>query len=187
MRLAVQVTELQNHYKLLAPYLGIVPCVLDIGCGMAGMDILLVRHHGTLFVHLVDGTGSGIKPDYSYIGHATEAWNDVELGKLLVNEATPGAIVSAHVVTEDRKCPVFDPEPNLIMSLFSCGFHYPLESYLDWFLQYPNARVLLDLRVHRKLPRLDAIGVMHAAGYPHAKVVMEYDKGKRVLFERNKP
>lgn len=176
----------QDQYARLAPHLGCVDCVLDIGCGTGIMDMFLMVNHGTNYVHLVDGAEHKDKPGYSYSHEETVPWNDVHDG--LINVAQCAANLpnrpSVIAYSVNGVKPNFQPEPDLIMSLFSCGFHYPVEVYLDWFLAYPQARVLLDLRVHRKLVDVDGERIMHEAGYQTDALIFEYEKGKRVLFSK---
>jgi len=174
----------RDEYERLRPHLGQVRCVLDIGCGLGVMDIYLARYQGTRHVHLADGTGKGIF-HLAYSQDPPEPWNDVHAAHSFVKKLVPWAThLEAHDVANG--IPAIKPPPDLIMSLLSCGFHYPVETYLDCFLRYPKARVLLDVRVRGpQHPIVNGVATMAAAGYVVEAVVERFDKGKRVLFTRD--
>lgn len=148
------------------------------------MDVRLMLNHGTKYIYLVDGSDDTAGKEASYSRTATQPWNRVRDGFDNVSKHAEGLphrpFVGAYPVGER---PQFEPEPDLIMSLFSCGFHYPVESYLDWFIAYPRSRVLLDLRVHWKLPDVDGERTMIECGYMPT-LIETYIKGKRVIFQR---
>ena len=173
-----------DEYERLRPHLGQVRCVLDIGCGLGVMDIYLARYQGTRHIHLADGTGTGVF-HRSYYEDPPEPWNDVNAAHEFVKKLVPWAThLEAHDV--GQPLPTIKPPPDLIMSLLSCGFHYPVETYLDTFLAYPKAKVLLDLRVRGpQHPVVDGEATMRRAGYQVENVVEQYGKGKRVLFTRD--
>src|SRR5262245_3259185 len=50
--------DVARDLMLLQPYLPQrADAILDIGCGMAGIDLLLWRHYGDPVLNLLDGTG----------------------------------------------------------------------------------------------------------------------------------
>jgi hypothetical protein len=117
--------------------------IMDIGCGMAGIDVLLSRHydHVPTFVlydkSAVDNTRSKVgfqlaKNFAAYHSHELAmsllAANDVPLKNF--------ACIDASVEHIPRNFP-FD----VVISLLSWGFHYPIDTYT------PNAKlVIADIR-----------------------------------------
>ena len=50
--------DVTRDYEMMKPYLPEkAAATLDIGCGMAGIDVLLWRHYANPVIHLLDGTG----------------------------------------------------------------------------------------------------------------------------------
>jgi len=173
-----------REYTVLAPHLKKVncECVLDIGCGLGGMDVLLAKRHGTKMIHLLDGNGKGPKR-LKYNEDVTEPWNNVTDAAIFVAHNTgglkPPPSVMAHLVGERRKM-MMVPPPTLIMSLWSWGFHYPLSAYLDLVKRYPDALVLLDLR---NSSRVDGFTEIKEAGYKLVADVENTKKSRRAIFK----
>jgi SAM-dependent methyltransferase len=104
--------------------------VLDIGCGVAGLDVFLERHYRGRGVHfyLLDKTRTekSVYYDmaskgafYNSLGVAEDllASNGVTRGRIHLLEAN-----EANEVRVDRKI-------DLVVSLISWGFHYPVATY----------------------------------------------------------
>lgn len=116
--------------------------ILDIGCGMAGIDVLLSEHYGhEVDLCLADKQGEsekiwfGFKLDASYyhdFGEATDL--------LLTNGVHPSRI---NVV--DLNCSPFPSGPfDIVISLLSWGFHYPIETYAPNVK--PGGVIIADIR-----------------------------------------
>ena len=105
--------------------------ILDIGCGMAGIDVFLYRHYSTSepVLSLLDKEGFSKRIYYGY--HGTGAfYNSLAVAKefLIANDVPPTKIIASDVDAGGfPKSNVFD----VIISLISWGFHYPVEVYLD--------------------------------------------------------
>ena len=116
--------------------------VLDIGCGMAGIDILLYKHF-KCNVHLVDKDGISESLHYGYQQEAAH-YNLLQLTTdfLTLNGVSSGKIFTYDVNKKEfpsHKCQV-------IISLISCGFHYPVSTYLDQIKKLQAGIVILDIR-----------------------------------------
>ena len=173
-----------REYAHLAPHFKRIncECVLDIGCGLGCMDVLLARRHGTKMIHLLDGDGTGPKKN-KYNTEVTVPWNDVTDAAIFVAHNTEGLdprpSVMAHRVGERRKM-VIVPPPTLIMSLWSWGFHYPVSAYLELAKHYPDALVLIDLRNSGRARGLEE---MQEAGYRVFLEVHNESKARRIIFK----
>lgn len=151
----------------------------DVGCGVAGIDVLLFHHYGgpdDLQVHLVDKTATSELVTYGYKGDG-EFYNSLELAaETLAANGVPPRQVHTHEAGTDGRLPAgpFD----LVVSLISWGFHYPVATYLDAAHEAltPGGRVVLDVRqgtggeeeVRRKFGNLHDLGPL------------ENGKGRRV-------
>lgn len=117
--------------------------VIDIGCGQALNDALLVKDFGCA-VTLVD------IEDTSSQYHS---WNSMGSGYAALDEAE--AFLRANGATKVTSInPLKTPEKmqglraDLVTSLISCGFHYPLGDYIALFLDTvaTGGVVVLDIR-----------------------------------------
>lgn len=120
--------------------------VLDIGCGIAGIDLFLYRHyHGAIDLHLLDKDGtSEIYYDFEQQG---AFYNSLSLARtFLTMNGLPESRVHAYEATRDGfpKHPKFD----LVISLISWGFHYPISTYGERVRESlaPEGRLILDVR-----------------------------------------
>jgi len=95
--------------------------ILDIGCGMAGIDILLKRKYPDAKLYLLDGDG----PKEDWRGGFEKDM------KPFSNREVATAFLASNGVTVDRWYDIGtqDIEADLVISLLSWGWHYPLETY----------------------------------------------------------
>ena len=107
--------------------------VLDIGCGMGGIDLFFYNHFGSgTNIFLLDSHRIDQDINIGYHGRADNFsfYNDFDLSRLYLskNGVSESSIQMVNIETtqfpSDRK---FD----VVISLLSWGFHYPLETYLE--------------------------------------------------------
>jgi hypothetical protein len=114
--------DVAADFAMIEPYLPArVESILDIGCGMCGIDVFLRRKYPLARLELLDSDGD--KPFY---GHGAECW---PYGNRRAAEALLAANGAGKV---DRWHDVGTRETlraDLVVSLLSWGFHYPLSSY----------------------------------------------------------
>jgi len=131
-------------YEMIRPHLPQrAAATLDIGCGMAGIDVLLWRHYGGPVVNLLDGTGN---TEVRVLFHeAMSPYNSMTVARRLLET---NGVPAASIVE-------WPPDPNasvapcdLIISLLSWGFHYPVLTYLALAVRClrPGGRLILDVR-----------------------------------------
>ncbi len=101
---------------------------LDIGCGLGGIDVLLFRHWGpSVRLHLLDRSG---KSDRLYYGFDNEAahYNEPSLTEEFLR--LNGIARNGFVLHDfDRTGYPRDLHFDVVLSLLSWGFHYPVETY----------------------------------------------------------
>lgn len=173
-------TWLARDYDSIRPFLPTRAAALcDVGCGVAGIDVLLFRHYGgpdDLRVHLVDKTATSELVTYGYKGDG-EFYNSLELAaETLATNGVPLSQVHTHEASAEGRLP--SGPLDLVFSLLSWGFHYPVATYLDAAHEAlrPGGRVILDVRkgtegedrVRRKFGNLRDLGSL------------ENGKGRRV-------
>ena len=155
--------------------------VCDIGCGQGLNDLFLERDFGPHFT-LVDIE----ETDEQYHLWAEEGAGYASLGAtralLTENGVDPGRIetINPRKADWDQRAGRFD----LVTSLFSCGFHYPVDGYIDVFLTTiaGGGAVCLDLRKHYYRKGSVALSQLWEAGAP--ALVFDDTKSSRFLFRK---
>lgn len=138
----------ENTFEILNNYLNIAPKnILDIGCGLAYESELFQKsYNSNLF--LLDGDFEETKSNTRDIGYNTvesfKFYNSVQTLKESYNKRKMRyTFINANsiVLSEDIK---FD----LVYSILSCGFHYPLDTYVELIKKHttPSSRIILDIR-----------------------------------------
>jgi SAM-dependent methyltransferase len=128
------VLSLVGDFEQITPYLPEkVTSILDIGCGLGGIDILLKQRFPEAHLSLLDSDGS----PQNFRGGFGE-----EMLPFMKREETE-RFLSGNGVQIDRWLEVGTRETlaaDLIISLYSWGWHYPLETYKV------KGNVIADLR-----------------------------------------
>ena len=139
--------EIWQEYLPLRDYLnseGLRPThVADVGCGAAINDLFLAHDFDCSFTLI----------DIEETPTQYHGWADSGAGYASLDSAQ--ALLRANGVTEStainpKQSPdaVADVKADLATSLYSCGFHYPVDGYLDLFGRVigSGGTVVLDLR-----------------------------------------
>lgn len=141
---------IHTDFEMIHPHLQPrVSRILDIGCGIGGLDVLLYRTYREcpgLKIDLLDRTDSHTIPRYGFL-QGMEFYNalDASSAVLRKNGVPAGAFQSLDAGAED----VFPRGPlDLVISIASWGFHFPLSTYLEQVERVlaPGGRLILDLR-----------------------------------------
>ena len=171
--------RMQRDFGAMKPWLPEkATAVLDIGCGLGGIDVMLARHYGDdLTVYLADGDGSGHRK-MGFVG-GTEAWADVSIGETFVRSNAP------RIKVEGRNCN--DPHEfsgmavDLVVSMKSWGHHYPVSAYAETvkgaIALSRHARVIMDIR-----RGTDGATEMGRRGFKLVGKVAETVKCERLAF-----
>lgn len=140
--------DIEADYRQIRDYLPArASNVLDIGCGMAGIDIHLFRHFaGQPKIFLLDKT----KKDFIFYGYKDRGafYNDFHLtGKFLEMNNVPAekiVFIDAEAGNISAQGAKFD----VVLSLISWGFHYPLQIYFEEVLAAlaPDGAIIVDVR-----------------------------------------
>jgi len=128
--------------------------LLDIGCGLALIDVHLARAWPGVRVHLLDGDGTGAQ-DRGFKQTMT-AWGDVAAGAAMMRANVP----ACPPVTIHAPRP-FHLAVDLIISSRSWGHHYPVSVYAESVVRSlnPGGLVVLDIRTGTSgLTQLAALG-----------------------------
>lgn len=137
--------DIAAEMAALAPHLP-SPCasVLDIGCGLATIDAALYRHLGPVRLHLVDRNVTERRIAYGFRPDAAFYNDNAAMLELLVANGVARSDIAFH----DAASPIDVPSIDLVLSLLSWGFHYPIDTYLDLVADRlaPHGRVIVDVR-----------------------------------------
>lgn len=173
--------DLQGDYSGINKLLPLkVESILDIGCGMAGIDLFLYNHYKDIAPDLVllDKEGKseiyyGFKNDGAY-------YNSFKLAAdfLKINGVPGNKIKIVNITTNP-----FPKDQNfdLVISLISWGFHYPVETYLkDVYSTLSEDGVLvIDIRKNtdgeKELKRK----------FKQIITISEYRKHKRLICKKS--
>lgn len=151
--------------------------VLDIGSGLAGIDIHLSRHYNhAVEVHLLDKTAVEDRIYYSFTDRGAYYNSQALTKSILEYNEVPAEHIYTHEAEEPFDC--FGPARyDVITSFISWGFHYPIDTYLAQVRQSlkPDGVVIIDLRKDT-----DGIAALKTA-FAHVEVIFEASKKQRVL------
>ncbi len=170
--------EICDVYETIAPTItGLSPSrVADIGCGQAFVDLLIHRDIGAdlLLIDIEESEGIHFGYKSSGAGYASL----VKAREFLeANDVDPGSIQTVNPKHEDL---VSFGLVNLAISLISCGFHYPAETYETFFKDQVTDAILLDVRKGRGneafLERFGGVSVV-AEGKRHHAVLIRKTTG----------
>ena len=144
--------DMEREYGILKPHLPEhARAILDIGCGGAGIDVLLYKHYleknQTIDICLLDKTEM---PKRVYYGLEQKGsyYNSLSIARdmLILNCVAPEHILTQEADDDNRI--TFKTRFELVISLISWGFHYPVSTYLDqvYELLQPEGMLILDVR-----------------------------------------
>jgi hypothetical protein len=121
--------ELQRTYESFRAYLPFqMNHVLDIGSGMAGIDVLLGRHAPRATLHLLDkqGVSPTINAGFNASADQFAHYNDFDSAIELLRENG----IRNTIRTYDMNRVEYPQRPyDVVISLLSWGFHYPISTY----------------------------------------------------------
>jgi SAM-dependent methyltransferase len=142
--------DMYREYVQLQPALPPqVSRILDIGCGVAGIDVWLYRHYGCrddLQLYLLDKTEIETKIFYG-LKERGAFYNSLAIAKQLLreNDIDERAI---HLLSATPDNQVQTNQVDLVLSLISWGFHYPVSTYIRQVYDAlkPGGTLILDVR-----------------------------------------
>lgn len=144
---------LRNEFRVMKPYLNkSIRNVLDIGCGLGSINVLLNRYLPAVETfHLLDRSLVEDGKLFGGWGHEGVFYNSLDVAKEFLT--TNGVSVEKlHIIEANEKKTIDVPDDNvdLLISLLSWGFHYPLEYYLDEVERVISDECIwiLDIRNH---------------------------------------
>lgn len=173
---------MQSEYEQLRPFLPEqTGSILDIGCGVGAMDLLLARHYQreTPHIYLYDKTKIASSVYYQFQQDGYMFYNSLDVASRLMTE---NGVDETQFETLDAD--QFDlnnlSQVDLCVSLLSWAFHYPLDTYLDQVLEClsDNGSLILDFR-------RDTDGFETCRShFENVEVIDEAEKYRRAIFHQ---
>ncbi|PLS79248.1 MAG: hypothetical protein CYG59_14275 [Chloroflexi bacterium] len=155
--------------------------ILDIGCGVAGIDVLLHRHYGNPSPHFYLLDKSHVEKAVWYLFKSDGAfYNSLDVVKQVLRT---NGIAEDHIhvreATNDYRMPL-DTPMDLVLSLLSWGFHYPVAPYIRAVhrLLRNNGVVILDVRKDT-----DGLDVLRQH-FQQIEVIVDAPKYERIVARK---
>lgn len=141
--------QMETEYSELRPFLPEdASSILDIGCGMAGIDLFLWEHYRDQSPTITLFDKSEVSDELYYRFYENAAfYNSLDTAREnLTNSGIPGENVRTVEASPENLRELNDVD--FCLSLYSWGFHYPVKTYIDEITEVLSAdgRVILDLR-----------------------------------------
>ena len=171
-------SDMEREYRSMKEFLpDNCSRILDIGCGIAGIDIFLNEHYSNRSVdfYLLDKNEIEERVYYMYEEKGA-FYNSLDLAKstLVINGVEENHV---HLIeAADNNDINMDKSVDFVLSLISWGFHYPVGVYLDkvYDLLVEEGVLILDIRKNT-----DGLDLLNQKFGNH-KVVNETSKFCRV-------
>jgi len=151
--------------------------ILDIGCGIAGIDVYINEHYSSQSIEYYLLDKSEVEESVYYMFEDKGSfYNSLDLAKAtLVNNGIYEDNVHLIEATENNDINI-DENVDLVLSLISWGFHYPVNTYLDKVYDILNRKGVLILDVRKGTDGLDLI----TKKFGEYRKVLETDKYIRI-------
>ncbi|MBW6506260.1 MAG: class I SAM-dependent methyltransferase [Rhodobacteraceae bacterium] len=172
-------TVIHAEYLALAPLLAELQPrrIADIGCGYAMFDLFAAQDLATDLL-LIDIEANERR--HFGFADAGAAYSSLAVARAFLeqNGVEPGRI---ETLNPSKRDPLTAAPVDLAVSFLSCGFHYPVASYLDYFARAvaPGGAIILDLRettAAEQVAALARLGVLSDLPAP--------PKARRVLVRK---
>lgn len=124
--------------------------ILDIGCGVAGIDVALHQHYAAQppQFRLLDKSAVSERVFYDF--HAAGAFYNslATAARVLTSNGVAPAAIQQFEARAENLIPLREGSVDLILSLISWGFHYPVATYLQEAARAlaPGGTLILDVR-----------------------------------------
>lgn len=170
------------EYLLLKPVLAALKLhrIADIGCGYAMFDLFAARDLGAHLL-LID-IESNERRHFGF-AEAGAAYSSLAVARAFLEQNGVHAATMA-TLNPTSMDPVSAGPVDLAVSFLSCGFHYPVETYLEYFDRgvTRDGAVILDLRATTAEAQIRALAPLGAISD-----LPSPPKARRVLLRKGAP
>lgn len=174
--------EMFAEYEAMKKYLPQnARTILDIGCGIGGIDVLLNNHYKntTPLIYLLDKTEMPKKVYYGLEGKGC-FYNSFEVVKDFL---TKNGIRDTQIFVQEaneKNTIDFNTTFDLVISLISWGFHYPVSVYLDQVYEKLSPGGVLIIDVRKSFGGLEAL----QKKFGNMEVIYDTTKHSRVILRK---
>ncbi len=142
--------DMEQEYQSIRSVLPQVSsAVLDVGCGVAGIDVYIYRHYvrQSIDFYLLDRSQIDKRVYYLHTARGS-FYNSLDVAHdLLTENGIPPDQIHLLEATDTYAINVYT-DIDLVVSLLSWGFHYPVQTYVDRVrnILSDDGVVILDVR-----------------------------------------
>ncbi|MFH1790319.1 MAG: hypothetical protein ABH832_04615 [bacterium] len=154
--------------------------ILDIGCGVAAIDVLISKHYGNnINIFLIDKTKIDDKVHYDF-KEKSSFYNSLQISKqILEANCIDSKKIHAQEATASNDIS-FEANFDIVISLISWGFHYPISTYLDNVYKKMNHNGIMIVDVRKNSGGEKEIKKIFG-GY---EIILDTNKLTRVLAKK---
>ena len=174
--------DMKNEYLSIKAFLPHnCSAVLDIGCGVAGIDVFIDRHYADQRPDFYLLDKSRVETSVYYMFNARGAfYNSFDVAReLLIENGVAGESIHLLEANDDNEI-MINGRADLVLSLLSWGFHYPVWVYRDRVYDVLGEDGVAILDVRKGTDGVDAL----KAKFRLVDVVMETEKSYRLAVRR---
>jgi len=176
---ALYENDMRREYLSIVKYLPkSCSTILDIGCGLAGIDIFFHRHYQdkSPVFYLLDKTYTEGNVYYGFKSKGA-FYNSLKMAQtMLINNGL--SFKNIHTLEANKNNDInIDCKIDLVISLISWGFHYPVDIYLDRVYNLLNNSGLIILDTRKKTNGIETL----KKKFKKVFIIMEKEKYQRVL------
>lgn len=176
--------EIYRDYVEMIPHLPKeCSCVVDVGGGMAGIDVLVAKHFRSvqgLMPHVVVLDGESDKP---IVRRHSQTFSSRHVTNQFVhaNGLTNLWHVSPQLATSGPDVAIGTMKADLVLSLAAWCFHIAPEVYLDFIRRFVSSEAILIIDIRKERP--DWLKTMERV-FGTSTVIRDERKYQRRVFDR---
>jgi SAM-dependent methyltransferase len=175
------IEDLENDFGQINPFLpSQSTSILDIGCGVAGIDVLISRFYKhTVDIYLLDKTHTDSDIYYGF-QESGSYYNSLEIAKQVLEEnGTPSGNIHMWD-TSDSNNLFAQNSFDVVISLLSWGFHYPISTYIEKVYKSLKTGGVLIIDIREKTDGADEIKKI----FGNFRVIYKSKDYRRILAKK---
>jgi len=171
------IAEMEKEFKLMLPFLS-KECnsILDIGCGIAGIDVLLSKHYDNPKLYLLDGDFKNPDIVYGFTKNTKSIYNSLLATKDMMEK---NHISNYKILTLNSGLNLME-NIDIIISTLSCGYHYPVDTYLEKINKILSKNGILIIDIRENTDGIKKIGKY----FQYINIISNYNKSARICARR---
>lgn len=169
--------DMQNEYDTIKNFLPLECCnILDIGCGIAGIDLFLNNHYKNSVEFSLLDKNEVNETVYYDLNNKAAFYNSLDLAKDFLSQNGIDKTKISLLFANDKNEINTPKEFDLVISLISWGFHYPVETYLNKVQELLNNSGVLIIDIRKGNNGLELIKNKFSA----TEIILDTNKYLRV-------